>query len=487
MHNVAMFYLKVFTLFLIAFIIQVQATVVNPIVETRNGRVMGKSVNNGANKVYYAFGNIPFAEPPVGDLRFEPPQPLERRWSGTLNGTSTELPLCVQLWTLTQAVGTEDCLYMNVFTPKLPRRLRRHGRRAKLLPVMVFIHGGGLMYGAANYYGEQHIMASEKMLLVTIHHRLNIFGYLSTEDDAVPGNMGFKDQSLALRWVHENIAAFGGDKRKVLFTGWSGGGASISYHMVSEMTPTSWFNSAASFSGSALCPCHTIYPGEARRRAGLMAQYLSCSATEIATGDGIKRCLKRKTDAEIMREMPKLYAFREQPFSIFGAVIEYSTQRPRFLADHVESLLANCRAKRTPWLITRTAEDGTLFTAEFLKKDANGREGIYELNEKWLEWAPTFLFMNISLTPQERRDLAQNYKERYFGSEDITMENYKNLDRLMNDEFSTRHVQRTAESFVKGTRGATAYGYVYDNPAPFGLGQFISERTDLKFGSSFCF
>ncbi len=106
-------------------------------------------------------------------------------------------------------MGNEDCLYLNIHVPKSALEETKH------LPVMVYIHGGGFFSGTGNTGGPRYFMDTEEVLLVTINYRLGALGWMSTEDDAIPGNMGLKDQAVALKWIRENIQDFKGDSKQV--------------------------------------------------------------------------------------------------------------------------------------------------------------------------------------------------------------------------------------------------------------------------------
>lgn len=125
--------------------------------------------------------------------------------------------------------GTEDCLYLNIFRPNKVKKSRP-------LNVLVFIHGGGFYSGTNNplLYGADFWMETQDVILVTITHRCNVFGFLATGDEASPGNYGLKDQTMAMRWVRDNIAAFGGDPGAVTLSGQSAGAASVNYHLISN-------------------------------------------------------------------------------------------------------------------------------------------------------------------------------------------------------------------------------------------------------------
>lgn len=117
--------------------------------------------------------------------------------------------------------------------------------------VLVWIHGGAFIFGGVNIYNPEYLM-EEDIVVVTIQYRLNIFGYLSTEDAAGPGNYGSLDQVAALKWVQHNIAAYGGDPEQVTIFGMSAGGASVHYLTLSPLAKNLYKN-AISLSGSALC------------------------------------------------------------------------------------------------------------------------------------------------------------------------------------------------------------------------------------------
>ena len=153
---------------------------------------------------------VPFAAPPVGSLRWAPPQP-PAPWSGTHDATHPA-KMCAQ-----GTVANEDCLYLNITVPRGP------GKRSPK-PVMVWVHGGGLSVGAGSTYDPRRMATEGDVIVVTIDFRLNVFGFFAYEGLAGSGTFGFQDQQAALRWVERNIAAFGGDPHNVTLFGESGGG-----------------------------------------------------------------------------------------------------------------------------------------------------------------------------------------------------------------------------------------------------------------------
>src|SRR5665213_1245961 len=193
-------------------------------VVTAQGSVEG--VSKGGVTQYLG---IPFAKPPVGALRWMPPEP-PAKWSGVRQATKFG-PTCAQVTTLGPFAGpansNEDCLYLNVFTPAT----------AKKLPVLVWIHGGGYYDGESNDYDATKLALRGQMVVVTFNYRLNLFGFLAHPaldgEGHAFGNYGIMDMQAALRWVHQNIAAFGGDPGNVTLGGQSAGAGATAANVVS--------------------------------------------------------------------------------------------------------------------------------------------------------------------------------------------------------------------------------------------------------------
>lgn len=211
-----------------------------PQLEISTGRIAGEILEVDGETIH-AFKGIPFALPPTGELRWRPPQPASS-WEG-VKSCREFAPACPQPQDLASGTNyrhqSEDCLYLNIWTPV--------ERRAAKLPVMVWIHGGGNLIGgtSATVYDGRHL-ARAGVVLVSIQYRLGPFGYfvhpeLAREAERLDGrsacgNYGLLDQVAALRWVQENIAAFGGDPGCVTVFGESAGAANITYLMASPLT-----------------------------------------------------------------------------------------------------------------------------------------------------------------------------------------------------------------------------------------------------------
>ena len=238
---------------MLAFPVTANASWTDPsVVQTTNGAVRGIVTFNERQ-----FLGIPFAAPPVGALRWKPPQPAAP-WSGIRNATSfgnaCVQPNLLQLTGISQggsAAGSEDCLYLNVYTPNPISS-------ASNLPVMVWIYGGAFVLGAGSY-NPSALVQQGHMIVVTFNYRLGPLGFLalpglSAEDPSgSTGDYGLQDQQAALRWVKANITSFGGNANNVTIFGESAGGSSVCDQIASPLA-AGLFQKAITESG----PCEGV-------------------------------------------------------------------------------------------------------------------------------------------------------------------------------------------------------------------------------------
>lgn len=204
------------------------------VVRTTSGLVEGATTTNGIR----LFRGIPYAAPPVGELRWREPQPLES-WAG-VRSTQQFGPRCMQTavfgdMSFRSSGMSEDCLYLNVWTPA--------SSASERLPVLVYFYGGGFVAGDGSeprYDGES--MARKGIVALTVNYRLGALGFMAHPEltrespHQASGNYGLLDQAAALRWVHENIAGFGGDPERVTIAGESAGSISVSAQMASPLS-----------------------------------------------------------------------------------------------------------------------------------------------------------------------------------------------------------------------------------------------------------
>ncbi|XP_057610155.1 pyrethroid hydrolase Ces2e-like isoform X2 [Chionomys nivalis] len=309
----------------------------SPIRNTHTGQVRGSLVKVKNMEVgVHRFLGIPFAKPPVGPLRFAPPEAPEP-WSGVRDGTSYPA-MCPQNDDMMNSEGlkmrkhlmppismSEDCLYLNIYTPA-------HAREGSNLPVMVWIHGGALVIGMASMYDGSILAATEDVVVVTIQYRLGVLGFFSTGDQHARGNWGYLDQVAALRWVQQNIAHFGGNPDLVTIFGQSAGGASVSSQVVSPLSK-GLFHRAIMESGVAMLP--GLISSSSEVVYGIVANLSDCAAVDTET---LVRCLRGKSEAEILAI--------NKVFKVIPAVVD-----GEFFPRHPEELLASADFHPVPSII----------------------------------------------------------------------------------------------------------------------------------------
>lgn len=179
----------------------------------KDGQILGRYITSETGKIIKAFMGIPYAQPPIGNLRFKAPQKVQP-WEG-LKRTQFDGNVCVQNFSPVPRppgpFGDEDCLFLNVYVP---------AEISEKMSVMVWIHGGGWAFGDGGLVnnGPEYLLENE-IILVSINYRLGPLGFLSTENGDAQGNYALKDQQMALQWVQENIEYFGGNKSSVTIWG----------------------------------------------------------------------------------------------------------------------------------------------------------------------------------------------------------------------------------------------------------------------------
>uniref|UniRef100_A0A8C6CMM7 Carboxylic ester hydrolase n=1 Tax=Moschus moschiferus TaxID=68415 RepID=A0A8C6CMM7_MOSMO len=369
----------------------------HPVRTTHTGKVQGSLVYvKNADVGVHTFLGIPFAKPPVGPLRFAPPEPPES-WSGIKDGTSQpakclqdvdgmkRMTLKLLNVTLPSTSMSEDCLYLNIHTPA-------HSQEGSNLPVMVWIHGGGLVLGMASMYDGSALAAFEDVVVVVIQYRLGLLGFFSTGDKHATGNWGFLDQVAALRWVQKNIAYFGGDPGRVTIFGESAGGISVSLHVVSPMSQ-GLFHGAIMESGVALLPGFTANSSDEVSKV-----VVNLSACGQVDSEALVDCLRHKNEEEILAI--------NKPFKLIPALVDEI-----FLPKHPLELLASADFQPVPSIIGVNNDEYSWIIPLTMNSSATRREMSREFMRDTLQELST-----ISAMPPEFVDLLM---EEYIGdSED---------------------------------------------------------------------
>lgn len=262
----------------------------NPlIVQTTNGLVLGKrtkalikpSSNRAEEHDVDAFLGLPYGRAPINELRFQRPLPLEKPWSGIFNAT-TPADSCIQLndtffgqfrgsnmWNANSPLS-EDCLTVNLWVPS--------NRPNRLLPVLVWIYGGAYYSGSISLdlYDGAILAAKGDVVLISINYRVASFGFLYLDREDAPGNVGFIDQILAVRWIKKNVRAFGGDPDSITLFGESAGAATISFMITSPQVEEGLFHRAILQSGAVTSPWTLASHDVAIYRSLRLAENLGC-------------------------------------------------------------------------------------------------------------------------------------------------------------------------------------------------------------------
>lgn len=306
-------------------------------VKTTEGRVAGHTARNSGA---CAFLGIPYAAPPVGDLRFKAPAPLPAR-EGTLNAAEFG-PACMQKQSVSNGGKakklSEDCLYLNIWRPA----------KSGVFPVMFWIHGGGYTGGAGSYemYNGANLAAEREIVLVSINYRLGPFGFLalpelSAEDpDRGAGNFGLLDTIAALNWTRANIAAFGGDPDNLTIFGESAGGVSVCSLLASPQAAGLFQRGIIESGGCDLAMAKDKMFDMGRR----FAKAVGCDQEDAAA------CLRAKPAADLI-------GVKDSGFSASACVDGYVL--PEIPLDALKSGNFN----KVPVMVGSNKDEGNLFVA----------------------------------------------------------------------------------------------------------------------------
>ncbi|XP_036329366.1 esterase B1 [Rhagoletis pomonella] len=412
------------------------------IVSTIYGPIKGVKRKSIYSDSYYSFEKIPFAKPPVGELRYKAPQPPEP-WIEVRSCTSRGPKPLQKHFVFQMTEGSEDCLYLNVYTKNLNPQ--------KLMPVMVWIYGGGFQFGEASreLYSPDYLLR-EDVVIISITYRLGPFGFLSMEDPTfdVPGNAGLKDQIMALRWVKANCERFGGDSNNITLFGDSAGGASVHYMMITDQT-CGLFHKAISMSGNALSPWAVTPQRNWPYRLAVAAGY----AGENNDTD-VFDFLGKAKGADIVKANEDLCSDEEKRERIgfsFGPVIE------PYVTDHCVVPKKPIEMMRTAWsnhipmIIGGVSNEGLLLYSETKK------------NPKLLnELGDCRFVVPLELGMDRDGDLCKEYglqlRKAYYGDKEPSLETLHEYLLMVSHEYFWFPIYRTV---LSRTAHATAPTYLY--------------------------
>ncbi|XP_065225809.1 esterase FE4-like [Planococcus citri] len=412
------------------------------IVEVKQGKLEGKENTSAlSGKKFCTFSGIPYAKPPVGDLRFRPPEPAEK-WEGIFDATC-EKDICIQRDEILGGVisGSEDCLYLNVNTPEDPNAIETPKA------VMVYIHGGGYVWGSGSeLWHSADYLVEQDVIVVTLNYRLHVLGFLNLDIPECPGNVALKDQVLALKWVKENITQFGGDANNITVFGTSAGACSVHFLMLSPHTK-GLFDKAILQSGSAMVACTFSYNHQSlAKELGEKLDFPGGSVHELLD------FLKKQDASELTRacDSMRLEFLRKYPGRAGAGLFVPSVETVKdgaLLPDIPENLLENVHP--IPVICGATNKEGILFTR------LTSPDTVAKLKADF----SIILSNNFKIDPALVPDLSDKIKKYYFGEKEVDLG--EELFDLYTDLLCYRF-HESIENLSKSSTPPYIYEFCYD-------------------------
>nr|AIY68319.1 putative beta-esterase [Leptinotarsa decemlineata] len=436
----------------------------HPIVTLSEGDVEGFIEHTVKGRSFYAFKGIPYARPPIGDLRFQesvPPEPWKGVWQAITKFK------CMQYDHFTppgsdMVSGDEDCLYLNVYTPSL--------KHSEALDVLVYIHGGAFMFNYGALYGPQ-IILDRDVVYVSINYRLGPLGFLSTEDSVVSGNNGMKDQILALKWVKSHIKNFGGNPNSVTISGMSAGGASVQLHYLSPKSKD-LFSKGISQSGVALNPW--VLVENPLQRSKKLSSIVGCP---VENNSEMVSCLKTKPGRQITQAVKYFQPWLYNPFSPFGVVVDKNWANDPFLEDHPYILLKNGYVQDLPWITPYVSSEGLYPGSDFYSE-----EHMEYLNQNWNEIIPYILHYDDVVPSNLKDSISEKIKSEYLQSGNVTKDSFHMLVQMLSDRLFIADIEKSGRLHSAAVK-SSVYSYYFDYRGSHSKSEFRT-HNDVNLGTS---
>ncbi|XP_046425209.1 venom carboxylesterase-6-like isoform X1 [Neodiprion fabricii] len=422
-----------------------------PRIFTPLGGIEGLYEVSNAGRLYAAYKGIPYAEPPIGDSRFRAPKPISP-WMRVLNAKEFGSSCMGFAPAPTpdpedRVTGSEDCLYLNIYAP-IMNRSDGITSSANSLPIILFIHGGAFQFGTGSLYGPKYLLDYD-VILVTINYRLGPLGFLSTEDETIAGNMGLKDQVIAMSWVKDNIVFFGGDPNRITIIGQSAGGASVQYHYLSKLS-VGLFQRGMSISGTTL-NCWAQTEGSLEK-AKKLANIVGCPTNGV---QDMVDCLRTRPARLITRATGDFMPWLENPATPFGPVVEKGCSDFAFIDQPPAEILASGKVQDLPWITTVVSEEGLFPAGEFMANETLLRE----LNDNWDYLAPFLLDFNYTIPQIHHRKVARLIKGHYLGTRQIDNSTVEQIVRMIGDRLFVYDAEEAARLQARANRNPVRFYY----------------------------
>ncbi|KAK8766043.1 hypothetical protein V5799_007176 [Amblyomma americanum] len=332
----------------------------SPVIKTESGLVSGVRETIDGKEVDMYLG-IPYAETPIGALRFSKPVPA-KPWNGTLAANKKPKPCPQTVHYLTDEVSfdytsnSEDCLYLNI---RKPAAECEDAVCDTKLPVVVFLHGDSFQWGDSGLFTHDggNFAALSETIFVSFNYRLNVFGFLSAGNEDVSGNWGLWDQNLALKWVERNIRNFGGEPSEVTLIGHGAGGIAAGFHAISPQS-SGLFKRMMLLSGSPMNILTRFYSGSVDSVIEL-GRNLTCQDLSKPKLGPVLECLREMDKNRLIGHLNGSDFPKDSYGPIYGD--EYLPDDPFLLSTWKENM------KSKGIMIGNTNNEGTLFLYRVMK------------------------------------------------------------------------------------------------------------------------
>lgn len=363
--------------------------------------------------------------------------------------------------------GNEDCLFLHLFRPRSWRK------SPKPLNVIVFIHGGGLYSGTNNpyFYGPEYFMETQEVILVSPTYRTNVFGFLATGDDASPGNYGIKDIIMSLRWIQENIGAFGGDPDQVTLIGHSGGSTAVHYMMLSQLAK-GLFKNVIMMSGMAITPWGVPIK-KPREFINVHARYMEMENPEKLTNHEIVERFRQMPPDELVSGMEPMKEWNDFPITSYLPSVEPVGTPNALITEHPFQILESGTFLKVPALSNFVDLDGLNFIQPLILADR-----LYsELNEEMYERLPIVLYMDEK-NPRIR-EVVDKVRAKYFGPTGfIDEESMDGALRMVTDLLFVRPFFQ-AYSLMGKHNDKPMYGFKYTYKSEMSMAAFYTAQDNF--------
>jgi len=407
----------------------------------RGRRVQGVDQRFGVDVEWNSFTGIPFAAPPTGDRRFAAPSPPEK-WLTPLDATQPENRTCPSLSISIPGIlngsgildpsSDEDCLYLRVYVPQSVNGTKVSGG---LLPVLFWVHGGGFMSGSGNLYGPLYWM-SHQVVVVTSNYRLGPLGFLSLGTSEVSGNMGLRDQNMAMLWVRDNIASFGGDPDQVTINGQSAGSFSLTYHMFSPKSSGLFHRVIAQSGAAPFAPAFHSYTAEDAARYG-------------NTAAGILGCSDIEARLDCLRKLPvEAFCLMDVPMELMSQpAIDDFSEDPFLPVDPKVAIVEGSYNSQVDIILGMNKDEGLMIMEYFMPFPV-----IYALLRSAWDILGPFALFGIHHNDITEDDIAKSIlvRDEYIGSiHDINAIHFDGMTRMFTDAFIWYGVDKFLDNHLK--------------------------------------